>query len=71
MDGIIETIEALYDPTDDSGNVTAIDMNLLCIIKQLLAKVNELEERIDVLQEHVGTVQETYVRQPRKRIFGE
>ncbi len=50
MDGIIETIEAMYNPTDDLGNVTAIDMNLLCIIKQLLAKVNELEKRIDRLE---------------------
>ncbi len=50
MDGIIETIEAMYNPTDDLGNVTAIDMNLLCIIKQLLARVNELEQRIDRLE---------------------
>lgn len=50
MDGIIETIEAMYNPTDDLGNVTAVDMNLLCIIKKLLAKVNELEQRIDRLE---------------------
>ena len=50
MDGIIETIEAMYNPTDDLGNVTAVDMNLLCIIKKLLAKVNALEQRIDRLE---------------------
>lgn len=50
MEGIIETIEAMYNPADDLGNVTSIDMNLLCIIKQLLTKVNELEQRIGQLE---------------------
>lgn len=37
----------------------------------LLDRIDELEKRVDELQDHVGTVQETYVRQPRKSIFGE